>query len=95
VETIQEAVAKWANIPSDLIRGDSRKKQIVIARHTAIYLCSELTNLTLKSIGSHFGNRDHSTVLHSIDEAKVRIENDPKFREDIEKLKRNIELLAV
>lgn len=92
VETIQEAVAKWADIPSDLIRGNSRKKQIVKARQLSMYLCSEMTNHTLKSIGSHFGNKDHSTVIYAIDVIKNRLASDDKFKEEVNNIRRNLEI---
>jgi chromosomal replication initiator protein len=91
VESIQNVVAEWADIPSDLIRGNSRKKQIARARQVAMYLCSQLTRHTLKSTGSHFGNRDHSTVIHSIDVIKNMIKEDNNFKEEISNLKRKLE----
>ena len=41
------------------------RKEIVKTRHLAIYLCRELTNNTLTSIGLFFGGRDHTTVIHA------------------------------
>ena len=92
VERIQEIVADWSKIPSDLLRGNSRKKEISLARHIAIYLCSEMTNLTLKSIGSHFGNRDHSTVIHAIETSKKLMNADQTLIKEIEQLKKKLEL---
>ena len=92
VESIQEAVAEWSNLPSDLIRGNSRKREIVRARHIAIFLCGELTSLTQKSIGSHFGNRDHSTVIHALETARSIIDSDESLRKEIEELKKKLEL---
>lgn len=91
VESIQNVVAEWAGIPSDLIRGNSRKKQIARARQVSMYLCSQLTKHTLKSTGSHFGNRDHSTVIHAIDVVKRMINSDPEFKEELSELKRKLE----
>ncbi len=91
IERIQDVVAEWSNLPSDLIRGNSRKKEISLARQIAIYLCSELTDLTLKSIGSHFGNRDHSTVIHSIEVAKSKISRDSKLQKEVDDLRKRLE----
>jgi chromosomal replication initiator protein len=93
VETIQNAVADYYHIPADLIRGDCRKKEIATARQVAIYLCHTMTDLTLKSIGSHFGNRDHSTILYSLEIVKRRISVEADFREKVDEIKRNIESL--
>jgi chromosomal replication initiator protein len=90
VEKIQETVASWANFPSDLLRGSCRKKEIARARQIAILLCSELTDLTLKSIGSHFGNRDHSTIIHDIRVAKALISSDQRLKNDYHELNNKI-----
>ncbi len=95
VDRIQEITADWAGIPSDLLRGNSRKKDIARARQLAMYLTSELTNHTLKSIGSHFGNRDHTTVMHSINVTKKRIVSDSEFKSEVEELKRRINSSSV
>jgi chromosomal replication initiator protein len=51
-----------------------RKQHTVLARQMAIFIAHELTNLSLANIGKHFGNRDHSTVLHAIKKIKLKIE---------------------
>jgi chromosomal replication initiator protein len=65
IESIQQKVAEYYKIPVDLIIARNRKKEIARARQIAMYLCTELTNSSLQSIGLHFGNRDHSTVIHA------------------------------
>jgi chromosomal replication initiator protein len=47
------------------IRGDKRPQSIVLPRHVAMYLCRELTDLSLPKIGQAFGGRDHTTVMHA------------------------------
>jgi chromosomal replication initiator protein len=64
-KTILNAVAEYYDISLTLITGKKRKQEIVLARQTAMYLIKHLTQLSLKSIGSHFGGRDHTTVIHS------------------------------
>jgi len=92
VERIQNTVADYFNLSSDLLRGSSRKKEIVRARQIAMFLSGEMTELTLKSIGTHFGNRDHSTVIHSLEIAKALQEKDSAARSEIEDLRRRLEL---
>ncbi|NQS98322.1 MAG: chromosomal replication initiator protein DnaA [candidate division Zixibacteria bacterium] len=91
VERIQEAVSEWVDIPSDLLRGNSRKKEIARARQISMYLCDELTNLTLKSIGSHFGNRDHSTVIHAVTVAKKTLADNDNLRREVMEIRRKLE----
>jgi len=47
------------------VLGSSRRKDLVSARQTAIYLARELTDLSLPHLGRFFGNRDHTTILHA------------------------------
>jgi len=53
-------------IPAELIiSGQAREHRIARARQIAMYLCRELTNLSLPKIGQLFGNRDHTTVMYA------------------------------
>jgi len=52
------------------IRGDKRPQAIVLPRHVAMYLCRELTELSLPKIGQQFGGRDHTTVINA--DRKIR-----------------------
>lgn len=62
---ILNSVARYYGVTADDLRGSSRAQQFAIARHVAMYLCRELTDLSLPKIASIFGNRDHSTVLYA------------------------------
>jgi len=66
IESIQKLVADYFSISPDKIMSNSRRKEVAVARHIAIYLCKKLTDSSLKTIGLHFGGRDHSTVIHSL-----------------------------
>ena len=66
IEEIQRVVCQYYDIPDDLLRGKSRKKEIAFARQFAMYLSKQMTHYSLKSIGLHFGGRDHTTVIHAI-----------------------------
>lgn len=62
---ICRAVARYFQVTTKQIRGRSRRRGVALARNVAIYLSRELTSGTLKEIGRYFGNRDHTTVMHS------------------------------
>lgn len=66
IESIQKFISDHFSVPLESIIGESRRKEVATARHIAIYLCKQLTASSLKTIGLHFSNRDHSTVIHSI-----------------------------
>lgn len=65
-QTIMDASAKYFGISLDDLTGSSRVASIASARQVAMYLCRELTDLSLPKIGAKFGGRDHSTVLHAV-----------------------------
>jgi chromosomal replication initiator protein len=68
--TIMAVTAEFFNITIDDLVGGSRSRMLVGARQMAMYLCRELTDLSLPKIGEKFGNRDHTTVMHA--ERKIR-----------------------
>jgi chromosomal replication initiator protein len=68
--TIMAVTAEYFNISIDDLMGSSRSRVLVSARQMAMYLCRELTDLSLPKIGEKFGNRDHTTVMHA--ERKIR-----------------------
>jgi chromosomal replication initiator protein len=57
-----------------------------------MYLAKELTNSSLKTIGLHFGGRDHSTVIHSCQTVEDQLKKDVRYRDVLNQLKRKIEL---
>ena len=57
--------AAYFNLTEDDLYGSSRSSAIARARQIAMYLCRELTNLSLPKIGALFGNRDHTTVMYA------------------------------
>ncbi|MDQ2797296.1 MAG: DnaA/Hda family protein, partial [Actinomycetota bacterium] len=68
--TIMAITAEYFAISLDDLTGSSRSRTLVGARQMAMYLCRELTELSLPKIGEKFGNRDHTTVMHA--ERKIR-----------------------
>jgi chromosomal replication initiator protein len=58
------------------VQGPSRRQPLVLCRQVAMYLCRELTDLSLPKIGEHFGGRDHTTVIHSVEKVKRIIRSD-------------------
>lgn len=90
IQTIQSAVSKYYNIHEDLLRGRSRKQEIVIARQVAMYLAKELTQSTYQSIGLNFGGRDHTTVIHAYQTIDELIKEDEKSKTIIEEIKSSL-----
>jgi len=92
IDQIQLLVCEFFDIPEDLLRAKTRKQEVVNARQIAMYLSKELTNSSLKTIGLHFGGRDHSTVIHSCQTVHDRITSDLAFKQNVDQLRRRIQL---
>jgi len=68
--TIMAATAEYFSLTMEDLCGSSRSRMLVTARQIAMYLCRELTDLSLPKIGQMFGGRDHTTVIHA--DRKIR-----------------------
>ena len=66
MEDIVRKVSELTGISEEGIVGKSRRKEIVEARQTAMFLCRNILDNSLSSVGMYFGGRDHTTVMHSI-----------------------------
>jgi chromosomal replication initiator protein len=59
---------------------------LVEPRQVAMYLCREVLGMTLHDIGTTFGGRDHSTVIHAVERVKDRIAREPAFAVRVERV---------
>jgi chromosomal replication initiator protein len=92
IDDISKAVCHYLNIAENKIREKTRKKEIVLARQLAMYFSKELTKSSLKTIGLHFGGRDHSTVIHACNSIEQMRNNDLSMKELIDSIRNKIEL---
>ena len=92
IETITKVVCEHLGVAENKIRDKTRKKEIVLARQIAMYLAKELTLSSLKTIGLHFGGRDHSTVIHACNSIEDYISKDYSFQNIVDEIKNKVEL---
>ena len=92
IENITSLVCDFLKVDENKIRDKTRKKEIVLARQIAMFLSKELTKSSLKTIGLHFGGRDHSTVIHSCNTIEASFSKDPSLKELVDKIKGQIEI---
>lgn len=83
-------VASYTGVPERDIRGQRRDKDIAQARHIAVYLIRQLTELSLIEIGREFQGRDHTTVRKSVENVENRMKADESFGKVIEEITENI-----
>ncbi len=91
IANIQQIVSDFFNISIDHIIGKTRKRNIVVARQLGMYFAKKMTELSLKEIGKQFGNRDHTTVMHSIKTINDLIDTDSLFKDTFNRLEHKLE----
>ena len=89
-ETIIKEVCRYFRLEEDQIKGQSRSRDSLNARQTAMYLIRRLTSLSLDDTGKVFGGRDHSTVLNSINKVEKKMKADPTYAETVKAIITNI-----
>lgn len=92
VPFIQKLVAEHFDVPVDKLKGQTRKRGIVIARQLSMYLAKNLTNKSLKAIGENFGGRDHSTVIYSCKAVQDLLDTDMIFKDTVADLEKKIKM---
>ncbi len=86
IQLIQQYTGAYFNIKPSVLLSKKRTKNIVTARHIAMFLSRELTNYSLPMIGDSFGGKDHTTVIHSCNKIKEQLKNDKKIKYHIDRL---------
>ena len=87
---IIEYICRYYDVDEEQVRGQGRKRDLMEARQTAMYLIRRMTNLSLNDIGKEFGDRDHTTVLHSLDQVEKKMRSDPAYAEKVKEITTNI-----
>lgn len=95
IDYIQKTVSEFFKVSIDQLKDKTRKKEIVMARQLAMYFSKEYTNLSLKSIGYHYGGRDHSTVIHAVQTVNDLYDTDNTFKRTVDELRKKLKLKAI
>jgi len=90
ITTIQEAVAHEWGVTSEGLKSKTRTKLLTVPRQIAMFLTRDLLGTQLIEIGTAFGGRDHSTVIHSITKTTIAITDDPVLRTRINNLRQKL-----
>lgn len=89
IEDIQKEVESFYRVKHSDLVGSSRARDVVFPRQIAMYLCRQLLDDPLETIGNKF-NRDHSTVMHSVSKIEKDILTNRNIQEELEVIKKNI-----
>lgn len=91
LELIQEIVSSYFKIKIEDLLAKKRTRNLAFPRQIAMYLCRELTDISLPRIGEMFGGRDHTTVIHAHDKISRERNEDMKLNNTIKELIKRIE----
>lgn len=95
IDAIQKMVCEYFDVSYDKLLAKTRKREIVQARQITMYLAKAFTKNSLKTIGEHFGGRDHTTVIHSCQTVKDLMDTDALFKESVLELQQKVQLAAM
>lgn len=88
--TIMKVVSRYYDISPDQLVTKKRSRDVSYPRQVAMYLCRELTGMSLPRIGQIFGGRDHTTVIHACDKIQEELDTNAELRRAVTEMKRNI-----
>ena len=92
IDYIQKVVSDYFDMPIDLMKSKTRKREVVQARQIAMFYAKNMTKASLATIGAQCGGKDHATVLHAYRTVNNLIETDKQFRGYIADLDKKIKL---
>lgn len=90
IDFIQKVVSDYFEMPIELMKSKTRKREVVQARQIAMYYAKSLTKSSLATIGMQCGGKDHATVLHACRTVNNLMETDKRFKGYIDELDRLI-----
>lgn len=92
IDYIQKVVCDYFDLPIELLKSKTRKREVVQARQIAMFFAKKMTKSSLANIGMHCGGKDHATVLHACRTVNNLQETDKQFRGYIEDLEKKLSI---
>lgn len=92
VDDILEHVCRHYEVTPNVVKGKSRKHEIVVPRQLSMYLAKKYTNLPISRIGKLIGSRDHSTVLHSTNLIEQAINDNKSFAKEVKEIEKALDV---
>jgi chromosomal replication initiator protein len=92
IDYIQKVVCDYFDLPIELLKSRTRKREVVQARQIAMFFAKKMTKSSLANIGMHCGGKDHATVLHACRTVNNLQETDKQFRTYIEDLDKKLSI---
>ncbi len=91
IDSVQKVVTRYYKVTENEIIGKGRRKEVALARQVMMYLCRELCNASLKTIGLRLGGRDHTTIMYGVREIGKRTRANEAFKKEMALITQQIE----
>ena len=92
IEYIQKVVCDYFDLPIEMLKSKTRKREVVQARQISMFFSKKMTKSSLANIGAHCGGKDHATVLHACRTVNNLMDTDKKFKAQVVDLQKRINL---
>lgn len=92
IDYIQKVVCDYFNLPIELLKSKTRRREVVQARQIAMFFAKRMTKSSLASIGAQCGGKDHATVLHACKTVNNLLDTDKRFKVYIDELDKKISI---
>lgn len=92
IDHIQGLVCEHFEMPAELLKSKTRKREIVQARQISMFLAKKYTKTSLANIGKFFGGRDHSTVIHACQTVSNLMDTDSFFKDHVDDIQKKINI---
>jgi chromosomal replication initiator protein len=86
VSSIQKVVSSHFNIKISDLKSNRKHKKVVLPRQICMYLTRRLTKMSFPEIGSHFGGKDHSTIIYAVNKIKTQLNQDKNIKNTIDNI---------
>jgi len=92
IDYIQKVVCDYFDLPIELLKSKTRKREVVQARQIAMFFAKKMTKSSLANIGMHCGGKDHATVLHACKTVNNLVDTDKRFKGYVDDLEKKISI---
>lgn len=92
IDYIQKMVCDYFELPIEMLKSKTRRREVVQARQIAMFFAKQMTKSSLSTIGMHCGGKDHATVLHACRTVNNLMDTDKKFKASVLELEKKINI---
>jgi chromosomal replication initiator protein len=90
IAQVQDTVSRYFKVSVAELKSSKKSKNLTYPRQIAMYLCRKVLKCSFPDIGSKFGGKDHSTVIHAVRKIETSLKTDEKLQKEIEQIEKDL-----